>query len=56
MSIKDAFQIKVMHIRFSIVLKKHKDVSNLVRRAEARRDELKEACTATETRFIMPHL
>ena len=52
--IKDAFKIKVGHIRVSKVLKKCKDVSNLVRRAEARRDELKEACAVTETRFIMP--
>ena len=52
--IKDAFRIKVGHIRVSKVLKKCKDVSNLVRRAEARRDELKEACSVTETRFIMP--
>lgn len=52
--IKDAFRIKVGHIRVAKVLKKCKDVSNLVRRAEARRDELKEACAVTETRFIMP--
>ena len=52
--IKDAFKIKVGLIRVSKVLKKCKDVSNLVRRAEARRDELKEACASTETDFKYP--
>lgn len=54
LSIKDAFRIKVGQIRVSRLLKKCKDISNLVRRAEGRRDELKEACAATDTRFIMP--
>ena len=54
LSIKDAFKIKVGQIRVSKVLKKCKDTSNLVRRAEARRDELKEACKSTDTNFIMP--
>ena len=52
--IKDAMRVKIGTVRVRKVVKKCKDVSNLVRRAEARRDELKEACKEKEVSFILP--
>ena len=41
-------------MRVTNILKMCKNVSNLVRRSEASRDELKQACLITSTRFIYP--
>ena len=47
-------KVKIGTVRVRKVVKKCKEVSNLVRRCEARRDELKEACEQKEIPFIYP--
>ena len=54
LAVKDAMRVKIGTVRVRKVVRKCKDVSNLVRRAEARRDELKEACKEKEVSFIYP--
>jgi len=54
LAVKDAMRVKIGTVRVRKVVRKCKDVSNLVRRAEARRDELKEACKEKEVPFIYP--
>ena len=52
--IKDAMKVKIGTVRIRKLVKQFKDVSNLVRRCEARRDELKQACREKEIPFIYP--
>ena len=54
LSISDSFKAKVGMVSVKKIIEKCKEVSNLVRRAEANRDDLKRACAATNTDFILP--
>ena len=54
LAIHDAMKVKIGTVRIRKLVKKFKDVSNLVRRCEARRDELKEACREKDISFIYP--
>ena len=55
LAVRGSFKIKIGQVRVMRVLELCKSVSKLVK-SEARRDELKAACVATNTKFIMPSL
>ena len=53
LAVRGAFKMKIGQVRVMRVIEHCKSVSKLVK-SEARRDELKAACVATNTKFIMP--
>ena len=55
--ITDSLKVKIGMISVTRVLVKCKEISKLVRRSEANRDDLRRACQATRppTDFILPH-
>lgn len=54
LAIGDSFKAKLGQVSIKRILTKCKAVSKLVRRSEANRDALKEACEVTNTAFILP--
>ena len=56
LSVKDVLNDEVLHVAIQDILVKCRELAKMVRRSEARKDELKTACDKSGTPFILPVL
>lgn len=56
LAVKDVWELDILNIKISEVLKMCKELAKFVRRSEHNKNELKKECSIKEIRFIMPVL